>query len=300
MADESKLSLKSIPEWYLPTYLSLLGQQAPYAWTAPSASTLQDILSNPSQWAVGDVTETGLSTAMSQEQMGQAYYDFLLSYLKAQQYLGELDEDEATALLNYVANALDAGVSPATMPYFSEFYSNYQLMYPTSTTSGYTDEELSLISAQADYYQAQILQILNDIQQTGTMTAYEEAYLEYLTAQLEETARQFNLGNQLDWANYDLSKQQLELSRNEWLAELQASPANWMERWYAERLPWSGTTKLPLASDQVIAQYTSPTTTNTWSTLGSASATASLPTTSSWAMPSMAERTARLQMLKSK
>jgi len=118
----------------------------------------------------------------------------------------------------------------------------------------------------------EIQQMLDSANQSGQMTEYDSRYMDYLLQQAAESARQFNLGNELDWKKYEQAQQQLQLQRDEWLAELKANPATWPERWAAEHLPVTAP-RQPLASDATIAQYNSPTNTQ-WS-----------PTNTQWELP---------------
>jgi hypothetical protein len=217
-------------------------------------------------------------------QMSSAYTTWIANYLDYLTSIGELDEDAADKIYASAQTAIQTGAGLESYPLidlFLETYGNVSgSLYGTGATAGMTDEEVAYLESQTQLNIAKIQEILAGISQTGQASPDTIAELEYLREKLEFDMKQANIGNQIDWANYELSKQQLELQRNEWLSELQANPANWIERWQAERMPWGGG-RIPLESDKVIAQAMAPKTTS-WST--SASATTSLPQ-SNWAMP---------------
>jgi hypothetical protein len=263
--------MAELPSYFFPAKWDILGlPQPPLAWQAPSTG---------GQWGGAKATGRNIYEELggleTTAKLGQDYYDWLFLRLKTLQYMKEMDEDTVKKILVDVADAIDSGQSLVSLPYFSdEFYPAYQSMYGQQGAA-MTPEETANINAQTDYLRAQIAQMAFEQEQYGKISPDTQATVDVALRQLEETARQYNLGNELGWANYNLSKQQVEQQRNEYLANLQASPANWMERWYAERLPWGGS-KLPLGSDKILAQgAVSPTTSASWTT----SATASLPTT---------------------
>lgn len=141
------------------------------------------------------------------------------------------------------------------------------------------------------------LYMLEDYFQTGAtqgMTENQLAEIDLLTRRLEFDMQQAGIGDEQQWAQIDLQRQQLELQRNEWMAQLQASPATWVERWEAERMPWGGE-RIPLESDVQLAQWAGGQALPTTATQRvSASATAALPRTPSQAIPDMATRAARM------
>ena len=120
--------------------------------------------------------------------------------------------------------------------------------------------ELEEAQAQADLDKtlAEIQLMLDNASQSGQMTEYDSAYMDYLIQKLEFDMQQAGIGDEQEWAQIDLQRRQVELQRNEWLAELQASPATWIERWQAERMPWGGQ-RIPLASDATLAAWSQPT-----------------------------------------
>lgn len=260
----------NLPDYYYPSYWDISGYPRPPQTWSPSGGG--------GQWSVaGGAVNTGqqLADLQSTAQLGQVYYDWLMGRLTASVYMEEMKEDERDKMLASVADAIDSGQNLVSLPYFSEeFYPSYQSMY--GQTAGMSDVETAYMESETAFNLARVQEILDGISQSGQVSPDTEAELEYLTQKLEFDMRQANLGNQLDWEEFDLKKQQLELQRNEWLAELQANPATWTERWYAEHLPTGGA-RIPLQSDTVLAGAQATPQTSSWQRAASTSATASLP-----------------------
>lgn len=155
------------------------------------------------------------------------------------------------------------------LPFIQEYYGavqGYQEMYPPEVApTELTPEESAYLQSQTDYNQARIDDIMNDIATTGQMSDYQQSQLDLAIRELEYSMQQAGIGSQQDWAELELARQQLTqqgaqfsqqmaqqqaqwaaefgleqqqqgLDWNKYLAELQASPSDFIERWYAERL----------------------------------------------------------------
>jgi len=71
----------------------------------------------------------------------------------------------------------------------------------------------------------------------STLTAYEEGALNQALQELLWEKEQFGTLSASDKAALQLAYDQLQQTRNEWHARLQANPADFIEKWYAEHLP---------------------------------------------------------------
>jgi hypothetical protein len=198
----------------------------------------------------------------SQYDINRIYLNWLTSYLYALHLRGEGEDPykEGSKAYKQIADAakrIDEGWNVASLPYFDQFYEVYQGIYPTEAAA--TPQETEYLEAQIANIQAQTQQILNDIAASGQITPYQQAQLDLAAQELEYTMQQAGIGNEQEWAQIDLQRQQLaqsyeaqraqtQLEYNQWQSGLQASPATFLERWYAEKLPWGGE-RIPLASD---------------------------------------------------
>ena len=209
----------------------------------------------------GIVTEGG-----QQDPLNQQYFDWLKAYFRFQ-YPDDFDEtgtakegSVSRGNLDFVANQLDSGASVYSMPFFKDFtesYAAYGDIYGGAST-----QETDYVTAQTEKLKAETQQLLNEIAQSGNITPYQQAQLDQNLKELEVQMNQWGITNEQSRAQLELSKQQLDYQRqlaiqeqaqsyNEWLTQLQANPANWIERWYAERMPQGGS-RIPLQSDVVI------------------------------------------------
>jgi hypothetical protein len=70
-----------------------------------------------------------------------------------------------------------------------------------------------------------------------TLTEYEERNLNLALERLKWEKEAYGTLSAYEKQQLDLARQNLALEREQWLAGLQANPATWIERWYAEHLP---------------------------------------------------------------
>jgi hypothetical protein len=71
----------------------------------------------------------------------------------------------------------------------------------------------------------------------NSMTQAEEASLDLALKELAWEKEKYGTLSASDKASLQLAYDQLQQTRNEWLANLKANPADWIEKWYAEHLP---------------------------------------------------------------
>lgn len=195
-----------------------------------------------------------------EEQMQQMYINWLSNYLIALSYTENppMQADEVPEYIDRIVNNLKTGQDLMSQDYFGQFLELYQATYPSE--AGYSDADLAYMEAQTANLQAKTQQILNDIAQTGEITPYQQAQLDLAMKELEMLAQQQGVDQeqlalakeQLDFQKQQV-QQQMALEYNQWLTELKANPATYLERWYAERMP-RGEGKLPLQSDWIIQQ----------------------------------------------
>jgi hypothetical protein len=196
--------------------------------------------------------------------LAQAYYDWMVSYYRMNNP-GDFDDtgkvksgSDTDKALDWIADQIDAGVNLYSLSFFTDFLKSYQSY--SELYGGTSELDDAYTQANIDYLYAQIQQILNNISQSGQMTEYEQGYLDYLMATLEQQTQ----GNELQQQELELAKQELEAQKqqaqgqlameyNQWLTELKANPATWIERWYAEKQP-PAQRKIPLESDWIIKQ----------------------------------------------
>lgn len=69
------------------------------------------------------------------------------------------------------------------------------------------------------------------------LSAAEQASLDLALRELAWEKEQFGTLSAYQREQIDIARQGLGLERQQWLAGLMASPADWVERWYAEHLP---------------------------------------------------------------
>jgi len=116
---------------------------------------------------------------------------------------------------------------PSTgLPAGAEFVIPNQLVRLSDGT--YTDANLNPVNADTA---AQMLQsYLGQIQESGgEMTEYQHA-------QVQQAINELAWQKQYQTAELGLTAQQQQIQYNQYLAGLAAQPANWIERWFAEKL----------------------------------------------------------------
>jgi hypothetical protein len=202
-------------------------------------------------------------------EMQQAYLSWIANFLDYLVATEQIDDGKADEIYASAQNARASGQSMAAWPLIDTFLTTYQNVYPvqTTATTTITPEEQDYLESQTAYNQARVQDILNDIATSGQMTEYQQRELDLAMQQLQFQMQQAGIGTQQDWAQIELDRQQLaqqgsqfaqELAQRqlEWgqqygleqqqmqqdwakyMLDLQASPADFIQRWYAERLPF--------------------------------------------------------------
>jgi hypothetical protein len=169
---------------------------------------------------------------------------------------------KAYSLMEDVINRLNAGTSIEQMPWFSippmsgvdSFVETYKNYYAQEDKSWLEGGQLvaggQILRTKDGRYVDPSTGIEYDLQTALTMiqnwlgtkdddslTKAEEASLDLALKELAWEKEKFGTLSAADKAQLQLAYDQLQQTRNEWLANLQANPADWIEKWYAEHLP---------------------------------------------------------------
>lgn len=123
----------------------------------------------------------------------------------------------------------------------------------------------------------------------GEMTPSQQANFDLDLQRLEWEMQQYGTLSAAQAAELNLAREELGLRRNEWLAGLQAQPATFIERWYAEHLP-AGTEMpaytpwgtAPVGTEEWMQQYETP----AYGGVGQPTTISGVPTGGGWQPPS--------------
>jgi len=168
------------------------------------------------------------------------------AYLLLEEMTNKLREGESLGMMPWYSTPPMSGVDP-----FIETYQNY---YAQENQPWLEGGQLvaggQILRTQDGRYVDPNTGIEYDLQTALTMiqnwlgtkdddslTRYEEESLNLALQELAWDKEQYGTLSASDKASLQLARDELQQTRNEWLAGLQAQPADWIERWYAERLP---------------------------------------------------------------